>query len=46
MGPSQTGMIQQPQMSPDGKRLFYTVRQPTANEVWALENFIPTKKEK
>jgi len=43
LGLSQAGQIREPQVTPDGKRLFYTVTEPNANEVWALENFIPVK---
>jgi len=42
-GLSQPGIIRGPQTHPDGKRLFYTVTEPNANELWALENFIPAK---
>jgi Tol biopolymer transport system component len=40
-GLSQPGVIRGPQTQPDGKRLFYTVSEPNANELWVLENFLP-----
>jgi Tol biopolymer transport system component len=30
-----------PQMSPDGRRIAFTSREDAAEEVWALENFLP-----
>ena len=33
-----------PQMSPDGRRIAFTSREDAAEEVWALENFLPKGK--
>ena len=40
-GLAQKGQILELRMHPDGRRLFFTAREPAATEVWALENFIP-----
>lgn len=32
-----------PQMSPDGRRIAFTGRENNAQEVWALENFLPRR---
>jgi len=40
-GLARKGWILELRVHPDGKRLFFTAREPTATEVWALENFIP-----
>ena len=36
-----TGRINFPSMHPDGGKLLYSTRELGANEVWALENFLP-----
>jgi Tol biopolymer transport system component len=41
MGLSQRDRIIEPQLHPDGRRLFYTVHERTPREMWVLENFLP-----
>ena len=38
---SMKGNIKNPQMHPDGRRIYFTVSEPTPSELWALENFLP-----
>lgn len=40
MGLTRSGFILWPQVHPDGKRFFFTVSEPSTNELWALEDLI------
>jgi Tol biopolymer transport system component len=42
VGISVGGRIQHPQVHPDGRRIVFWSREQGPNEVWALENFLPT----
>jgi hypothetical protein len=35
------GKIRSPQIHPDGKRLFFTAREPNASDLWMMENLAP-----
>ncbi len=41
LGVSTNGGIKGPQMHPDGQRIVYSTVEDGADEVWALENFLP-----
>jgi hypothetical protein len=38
-----TGQLMYPQVHPDGRRITFAVFETGASEVWALENFLPTR---
>jgi hypothetical protein len=44
-GISLAGSIKNPQLHPDGKRVFFSATESSSREVWALENFLPTRRD-
>jgi Tol biopolymer transport system component len=36
-----SGVLESPQLHPDGRRIFFTSNETGTREVWALENFLP-----
>jgi Tol biopolymer transport system component len=46
VGISMPGQLQHLELSPDGRRLTFTVFDTAASEVWALENFLPAQTSK
>lgn len=44
IGISMTGQLKYPEVSPDGRRIAFGVSETGASEVWALENFLPTRR--
>jgi hypothetical protein len=46
MGISMPARILSPQLSPDGRKIFFSVWERAPEELWALENFLPKREGK
>jgi Tol biopolymer transport system component len=45
-GIARKGQIKSPQMSPNGKQIYFGASEPAPGELWALENFLSESKAK
>ncbi len=45
-GIARKGQIKSPQMSRDGKQIYFSASEPAPGELWTLENFLPKAREK